>query len=175
MKKMPVIFKPKGYVTDRKDSKLISEKPKRYIPICWDLWEVDELRVVYSKKYEKDISKAGPVIKKKIKSLINDIRKGYVYTDGPLNKDSDTHVLPDFSKLDYLVWTKSYTTSDRITYFVHEPRVIEKDDTKLSIMTIVITSCFGHNLCNEKSYSKVWRIKRKTVSLRDIRENRKRA
>ena len=78
-----IIFKPKSFVTDIKDSKLISTNPKRYTPVCFNLWNSVDMTIGYSKTYEEDMKKLGPVTKKRIKDLVNDIKKGYIYTDGP--------------------------------------------------------------------------------------------
>ena len=104
-----IIYKPKSYVTDLKDSKLTQESPKRFTPVCWDVWEC-AIDITYSSLYSKEMEKSGMVIKKIIRSLIKDIKNGYLYTDGPTNKDSDTHIINELSDKHNLVWNKRINT-----------------------------------------------------------------
>ena len=46
------VFRPKAYVTNLKDSKLEQNSPKRYTPVCWDVWEY-ALDIIYSDLYSK--------------------------------------------------------------------------------------------------------------------------
>lgn len=141
-----IIFKPKSFVTDIKDSKLISTNPKRYTPVCFNLWNSVDMTIGYSKTYEEDMKKLGPVTKKRIKDLVNDIKKGYIYTDGPKNTDADTHMIYEKSSNTVLTYNKAVNSNtDRLTYN------IRVKDGKLIIK---ILSCLGHKFDKEKSYSK---------------------
>ena len=144
---MSKVFKPKTYVLDVKESKKISDNPKRYVPVCWDIWD-PLITIEYDKTYEEDINKLGPETKKIIKSLIKDIKNGYIYVDSPNNKNSDTHFLYEpSSKGKVLYYNKAInTSSDRLTY-----GIVKRGEN----LVVRILSCLGHKMGKgpEKSYS----------------------
>jgi len=140
------IVKPNKFVSNLKDSKKISNKPLRYIPVCFDtLWNT-KIVVNYYKSYEKDINLLGPVMKQIVKGLIKDIKRGYIYVDPP-GKNSDTHIIYSKSTEERLIYNKKVNESmDRLTYS------IEKLD---DMLYITILSCLGHKTGKgqEKNYS----------------------
>ena len=153
-----VIKAPSKYVTRKEDSQLTSNNPKRYTPVCWEPWEADLITIDYSKTWEKDISRypKGSETRRKIKSLIDDLKNGYLYTDSLRNKDSDTHVLKDFCTRKSVVWSKTVTGLDRLTYSISEPTTISNPDGTIGVQfRVVILSCMSHKIGEspDKQYS----------------------
>ena len=149
-----IIFKPKDfYVTKPEDSLQISENPVRYVPVCFEIWNVEKILVTYSKDYQSDMFKMGPLTKKKIKSLINDIKKGYLYIDNPNNDESYTHALPKYSDNRRIIWSKSVSAIDRITYAIYRPEEYGTSDDSSVTLQVKILSCKNHKISKEKQYT----------------------
>ena len=148
------VFRPKAYVTNLKDSKLEQNSPKRYTPVCWDVWEC-ALDIIYSDLYSKEMEKSGPLVKKTIRSLIKDLKNGYLYTDSPVNKDSDTHIIYELSDKHNLTWNKRINSIDRLTYSIHEPvlKSLKDGENPKLVIEILILSCKEHKKNKTKTYS----------------------
>ena len=99
------------------------------------------------------MSKMGVLSKKRIKELVSDIKKGYLYIDR--TKDSDTHALPKMSTPKRIIWSKSHSTIDRLTYAIYPPEEYKDPITgnTLIVINVVILSCKDHKVSKERNYS----------------------
>lgn len=146
-----VIFREKLFrrdiITDEVKIDLIDdpEKVKLYGPPI--------SKLIASKLYNKQRRTFGPAINKfRIKQLLKDIKRGYIYKDGPAG--GQTHILGDYSILGkFYVFSKKIDKNHRLNYRVYPPKVLinAKTNQKQYIKLIIIESCWEHNI-NEGDY-----------------------
>lgn len=98
----------------------------------------------FNRQYQKILS---IIDSKLIKGLISDIKKGFIYDDGP--NGGDTHYLSDYSKPDkFLTYSKSINREDRLNYMIYKPN----EDKSIKI---VLANCKGHGLLDGRNYSEM--------------------
>lgn len=104
----------------------------------------------YSQQGSSPIFKA---FKSDIEKLKADIKKGYLYNDGPAG--GDTHYLSDYSKKrNSALMSKIIGNSEhRLNYRVFEPEIIEGKDGNLHyIQKVVLESCLWHDTNGAGTY-----------------------
>lgn len=110
-------------------------------------------------KWQTSKSKLSITDQKIVDKLKNDIKRGYLYEDGPAG--GDTHFLEKFSHKTgnnkSTMMSKFINYSDRLNYRIYPPEV--KRNTKTGeveyIQRIVLESCEGHGRNGARNYSTI--------------------
>lgn len=119
------------------------------------------------KQYDRQSNQViSPLDKIRIRSLINDIKSGFVYIDG--RSGGNTHFLADYSHEvpPQHVLSKEINRKDRLNYRLLKPtlRQLPNGTFKYS-MVVILESCIGHKLngtpdyWEDKDYAKMKRLK----------------
>lgn len=115
----------------------------------------NKIEVVETKGFLNDLrylNKTVNLDRYKVSRYVNDLKKGYISIDNDnYNKGySDrTHYLSKFSIVDkYIVYSKSISGEDRLTYRVYKPIPI---DNGFTLTKIELVNCSGHRY-NGKEY-----------------------
>lgn len=102
------------------------------------------------KKYDKQINELLIGDKNTIKKIRSDLKKGYLYVDGPAG--GDTHYLSDHSKKDQHVLSKKINEIDRLNYRVYKPDLEEMNEEERIVIKVILESCKGHELNGTPNY-----------------------
>lgn len=144
----------------RKNNKTFSDKDTKKRDPLPDLFEHPEnwedkfddttVNIRYSDQYNDDMKELGELVKRDVRNLIKDIKKGYLYTDGP--HGGDTHYLKKYSDpKKYHRMSKSINTFDRLVYTIYPPRLNE--EKRVLETPVTINNAKNHKLPGQKEYS----------------------
>ena len=106
---------------------------------------IDKIKIDFlnTKKYDTQIGTKSFTERETIKKLRSDIKKGFLYDDGP--NGGDTHFLSDFSHKDDHMLSKKINSRDRLNYRVYRPYPIEDENgDPVLYQKIVFESCARH-------------------------------
>lgn len=112
-----------------------------------------QIEISAANKFGNDKNKLGPIDKARVNQFKSEIKKGYIYEDGPTG--GDTEYL-DFPGENSHLMSKKINGSDRFNYRVYPP-TIEEDENGFPIyrQKIVLESCLGHGRNGARNYSTI--------------------
>ncbi len=99
-------------------------------------------------KYEKDTLRLGikgSPDRKKLEELKDDVKRGWLITDGP--HGGDTHYLGDYSKPGvFYTFSKKISEEHRFNYRVYPPKEYIRNGKKVYLKRVILLFCYDHEL-----------------------------
>jgi hypothetical protein len=110
--------------------------------------------IVKTDTYRENFKSLMPTNQERVLRLEEDIRKEYLYEDGPAG--GDTHILYDYShskgKRESHFLSKKIDSHNRFNYRVYPPGIYNINGKDIYLRKIVLSTCEGHKINGGPDY-----------------------